>query len=136
VYRQNFPDIVATALTAPNSYSYATTLRLGLPNVTPPNISSRQVPVPLTAGLFTVDNNNFVRGYVQSWNFTIEQRIKGWIASAGCVATRSVDPASTLSENWGPIGAGTAGGAPGYREDGTHLGQARCRHRHGEHQQS
>ncbi len=106
--RQNFPDIVATALTAPNSYSYATTLRQGLPAVSTPNLSSGSVPVPLTAGLFTVDNNNYVRGYVQSWNFTVEQRIKSWIVSAGYVATRSVDPVSTLSENWGPVGGGTA----------------------------
>jgi hypothetical protein len=46
---------------------------------------------------------------VQSWNFTVEQRIKSWIMSAGYVATRSVDPIATLNENWGPIGAGTAG---------------------------
>jgi hypothetical protein len=65
--------------------------------------------VPVTAGLFTVDNKNYVRGYVQSWNFTVEQRIKSWIASAGYVATRSIDPVNTLSENWGPIGAGNAG---------------------------
>ena len=107
--RQNFPDITATALTAPNSFSYATTLRLGLPAVATPNYSSGSVPVPLTAGIFTVDNNNYVRGYVQSWNFTMEQRIKSWIVSAGYVATRSVDPVSTLNENWGPIGAGNAG---------------------------
>jgi hypothetical protein len=107
--RQNFPDIVATALTSPNSYSYATTLRQGLPAVTPPDLSSGAVPVPLTAGLYTIDNNNYVRGDVQSWNFTVEQRVKGWIASAGYVATRSVDPISTLNENWGPIGAGNAG---------------------------
>jgi hypothetical protein len=107
--RQNFPDIIATALTAPNSYSYATTLRLGLPNVVTPNLASGSVPVPLTAGIFTVDNNNYVRGYVQSWNFTVEQRFKGWIASAGYVATRSIDPVTTLSENWGPVGAGNAG---------------------------
>ncbi len=107
--RQNFPDIVATALTAPNSYSYATTLRQGLPAVVTPNLSSGSVPVPLTAGIFTVDNNNYVRGYVQSWNFTVEQRIKSWIASAGYVATRSIDPVTTLSENWGPVGGGTPG---------------------------
>jgi hypothetical protein len=107
--RQNFPDIVATALTAPNSFSYATTLRTGLPAVMTPNLASGSVPVPLTAGVFTVDNNNYIRGYVQSWNFTIEQRIKSWIASAGYVATRSIDPLSTLNENWGPIGAGNAG---------------------------
>jgi hypothetical protein len=107
--RQNYPDIVATALTAPNTYSYATPLRIGLPAVIAPNVSSGSVPVPVTAGLFTVDNSNYVRGYVQSWNFTVEQRFKGWIASAGYVATRSVDPVSTLNANWGPIGAGTAG---------------------------
>ena len=100
---------MATAITAPNSYSYATTLRQGLPAVATPNLSSGSVPVPLTAGMFTVDNNNYVRGYVQSWNFTVEQRIKSWITSVGYVATRSVDPVSTLNENWGPIGAGNAG---------------------------
>jgi hypothetical protein len=107
--RQNFPDIIATALTSPNSFSYATTLRQGLPALTTPNLSSGSVPVPLTAGIFTIDNDNYVRGYVQSWNFTVEQRVKSWIASAGYVATRSVDPISTLNENWGPIGAGNAG---------------------------
>lgn len=107
--RQNFPDITATAITAPNSYSYAITLRQGLPAAIPPNYSSGAVPVPLSAGLFTVDNQNYARGYVQSWNFTVEQRIKSWIVSAGYVATRSVDPVSTLNENWGPIGAGNAG---------------------------
>jgi hypothetical protein len=107
--RQNYPDIVATAINAPNSFFYATTLRLGMPAVVAPNYTSGSVAVPLTAGIFTVDNKNYVRGYVQSWNFTVEQRIKSWIASAGYVATRSIDPVNTLSENWGPIGAGTAG---------------------------
>ncbi|HLJ16798.1 MAG TPA: TonB-dependent receptor [Bryobacteraceae bacterium] len=107
--RQNFPDIVATAITAPNSYSYATTLRQGLPAIAQPNYSSGAVNVPLTAGIFTVDNSNYVRGYVQSWNFTVEQRIKSWIISAGYVATRSIDPVSALNENWSPVGGGTAG---------------------------
>jgi hypothetical protein len=107
--RQNFPDIVATALTSPNSFSYATTLRQGLPAVVPPDLTSGTVNVPLTAGIFTVDNNNYVRGYVQSWNFTVEQRVKTWILNAGYVATRSVDPVTALNENWGPIGAGAAG---------------------------
>ena len=107
--RQNYPDIYASTLTAPNSFSYATTLRLGLPAAVPPNYSSGTVPVPTTSGVFTVDNQNFVRGYVQSWNFTVEQQIHGWLASAGYVATRSVDPIITLNENWSPIGTGTAG---------------------------
>jgi hypothetical protein len=107
--RQNFPDIVATALTSPNSFSYATTLRTGLPTVVQPDYSSGSVNVPLTAGIFTVDNNNYIRGYVQSWNVTLEQRIKSWLVSAGYVATRSVDPVTALNENWSPIGTGSGG---------------------------
>jgi len=46
---------------------------------------------------------------VQSWNFTVEQRLAGWTASAGYVASRSVDPVASLNQNWSPIGTGTAG---------------------------
>jgi len=64
--RQNYPDILATTLNAPNAFSYATTLRLGLPQVVQPDFSSGRVPLPLTAGVFTGDNQDYVRGYVQS----------------------------------------------------------------------
>jgi hypothetical protein len=109
--RQNYPDILATTLISPNSFSYATTLRQGVPQAVQPDFSSGRVSLPLTAGAFTVDNRNYVRGYVQSWNFTIEQRLKGWTASAAYVASRSVDPvpSSGLNLNWSPIGTGTAG---------------------------
>jgi hypothetical protein len=107
--RQNYPDILATTITAPNSYSYATTLRIGLPPIVAPDYSSGSVSVPRNAGVYTVDNANYVRGYVQSWNFTFEQRIGSWTASAAYVATRSVKPISSLNGNWSPIGTGTAG---------------------------
>ncbi|MBV9083506.1 MAG: TonB-dependent receptor [Acidobacteriaceae bacterium] len=107
--RQNYPDILATAITAPNSFSYATTLRIGLPAAVPPDYSSGRVAVPLTAGVYTVDNTNYVRGYVQSWNFTVEQQIQNWTASTAYVATRSLDPIVALNLNWSPIGTGTAG---------------------------
>ena len=107
--RQNYPDILATTLNAPNSFSYATTLRLGLPQAIQPDFSSGRVPLPLTAGVFTVDNQDYIRGYVQSWNFTIEQRLKGWTTSAAYVASRAVDPIAALNVNWSPIGTGTAG---------------------------
>jgi len=107
--RQNFPDILATTIPAPNSFSYATTLRLGLPAIVAPDYSSGTVRVPQTTGVYTVDNDNYVRGYIQSWNFTVEQQFRGWNGSVGYVATRSVDPISTLNGNWSPIGTGTAG---------------------------
>jgi hypothetical protein len=107
--RQNYPDILATTIGAPNSYSYATTLRIGIPVPVAPNYSSGMVAVPTNTGLFTVDNRNYVRGYVQSWNFTVEHRFASWLGSVGYVGTRSVDPISALNENWSPVGTGTAG---------------------------
>ena len=107
--RQNYPDILATTLNAPNGFSWATTLRQGLPPVVKPDFSSGRVNLPLTAGVFTVDNDNYVRGYVQSWNFTLEQRLAGWNVAAGYVATRSIDPLNSLNLNWSPIGTGAAG---------------------------
>ena len=107
--RQDFPDIVTSTLTAPNSYSWATTLRQGLPPVVAPNYSSGSVPIGPTTAAWTVDNSDYVRGYVQSWNLTVQQKIGNWTASAGYVATRSIDPIITLNENWSPIGTGTAG---------------------------
>ena len=108
-YRQNFPDLVASAITAPNSYSYATTLRLGLPVVPQTNYSSGSVTVPSNIGVFTANDGNFARGYIQSWNVTVEQRLGSWTTSAGYVATRSVDPMAFLDQNWSPIGTGSAG---------------------------
>jgi hypothetical protein len=107
--RLNFPDIYGQILLPPNSLSYATTFRRGLPPVTPPDLGTGAVPVPGLAGVATFDNVNYVRGYIQTWNFTIEQRFRSWLASAGYVASRAIDPQDNLQMNWSPINGGTAG---------------------------
>jgi hypothetical protein len=107
--RFNSPDYIGQVLNAPNSFGYATTWRLGLPLVTAPNISSGVVPIPGTTGVRTYDNDFFVRGYFQSWNVTLEQRIRSWTVSAGYVATRAVHSIQSIERNWGAIGGGTAG---------------------------
>src|SRR5437764_11610772 len=86
--RENFPYIFAQTLTSPNSLSYATTLRQGLPAVTTPNPSTGIVPVPGTAYMTTYDNSNYVRGHIQTWNLTLEHRITNRAASHGEVANR------------------------------------------------
>jgi hypothetical protein len=107
--RLNYPDIYGQLLLPPNSFSYATTLRQGLPAVTPPNLSSGVVPVPGIAAINTYDNADYVRGYIQTWNVTVEQRVKGWVTSAAYVGTRAIDPQNNIQMNWSPIGGGTAG---------------------------
>jgi hypothetical protein len=106
--RENFPYLFSQIILPPNSLSYAITLRQGLPAVMPPNLSGA-IPAPGYAYIKTYVSNSYTRGYMQTWNFTIEQRVKSWLASAGYVASRFVDPQNNLQMNWAPINTGTAG---------------------------
>jgi len=106
--RENFPYLFSQIILPPNSLSYAITLRQGLPSVTPPNLSST-IPVPGYAYIKTYNPTEYTRGYMQTWNFTVEQRVKSWLASAGYVASRFIDPQNDLEMNWAPINTGTAG---------------------------
>jgi hypothetical protein len=106
---RNLPYVYAQVLPTPNSLSYATTLRQGIPAVPAPDLSSGTVPVPGLVAVSTYDNSNYVRGYIQSLNFTVEQRVRDWLVSAGYVASRAIDPQNNLQMNWSPINGGTAG---------------------------
>ena len=108
--RLNYPYILGQILLPPNSFSYATTLRQGIPTPPTPDLSTGKVPVPGTAGLFDFDPGNYKRGYIQTYNLTIEQRIKdSWTASVAYAGSRQIDPMTSLEENWSPIGSGTGG---------------------------
>jgi hypothetical protein len=107
--RLNPPDILPQVLNSPNSFSYATTFRQGLPAVPRPDLSSGVIDINPTFDFTSLDSDNTVRGYIQSWNLVLEKRVGTWITSAGYVATRSVNPAVNLQQNWSPIGTGSAG---------------------------
>ena len=107
--RTNYPIMAVQVLNQANAWVPVNSLRQGLPVVTEPDISSGRTPTPLTAAVNTMDTNNLVRGYIQSWNFTIEKRFGSWIGSTGYVATRSVNQLAALDQNWGPVGEGNAG---------------------------
>jgi hypothetical protein len=109
--RTNYPVMFVQNLNSPGSlggFGYATTLRQGIPVVQEPSVGEGRIPLPLTAAVTWMDDNA-VRGYVQSWNFTMERRFGSWIGSAGYVATRSVNQLASIQQNWGPIGEGNAG---------------------------
>ncbi len=105
----NFPYNISDIVMPPNSLSYSLTLRQGLPAEIMPNISSGTIPVPPLTGVNTYDNTNYVRGYIESFNFTVEQQFAGWLASAGYVGNRQIDPIDNLQMNWSPVNGGTAG---------------------------
>jgi hypothetical protein len=120
--RTNYPIMFVQNLPAPNAWVAATTMRTGLPVITEPDISSGVLNQPLNAAVNTIENNNAVRGYIQSWNLTLEKRIGSWIGSTGYVATRSVNQLAALEQNWGWIGEGTAGAQMNRRFPGRTVG--------------
>lgn len=105
--RANYPIQYVQNLPWETTWSYSTTLDQGLPP-SPVVAEQERLPLPLNAAFITADNN-FRRGYVQSWNLTVEKQLGNWIGSAGYVATRSIRQTAFLDANWGDLGAGQAG---------------------------
>ncbi len=105
--RANYPVQFVQSLAFDTARSFSTTLDSGLP--ASPLVPERErLPLPPTAAFITADEN-FKRGYVQSWNATLEKQFGHWIGSAGYVATRSVRQVSFLNANWADLGTGNAG---------------------------
>jgi hypothetical protein len=107
--RTNYPIMFVQNYNAPNSYGWGTTWRDGLPVVGEPDLGDGVLDIPDNAAATTFDTSNAVRGYIQSWNFTLEKRLGSWITSAGYVATRSINQLAKLEQNWSPIDGGNAG---------------------------
>jgi len=107
--RTNFPIMQVDNIDAAG-FNVGGTLETGLPVVTEPDISGGVLELPRTAAVNFFDNTNAVRGYIQSWNATLEHRFAGnWIGNVAYVATRSTNQLAALHQNWGQIGFGNAG---------------------------
>jgi carboxypeptidase family protein/TonB-dependent receptor-like protein len=89
--RNNYPIMAPFGIQTPNDFTPATTLAQGLPPIAAPTIpSSGILDLPLDLG-FEGQPQNLHRGYIQSWNLTLQKEIGwGFTGEAGYVATRSV----------------------------------------------
>ncbi|MBM3740594.1 MAG: hypothetical protein FJW39_33010, partial [Acidobacteria bacterium] len=105
--RGEYPVQYALTLAFPDTRAWSTTFDVGLPPV-PGAPQGERIPMPLDAALLTADSN-YRRGYIQSWNFTVEKQLGQWVASAGYVATRSVRQSAYLPVNYALPGTGNQG---------------------------
>lgn len=87
------------------SYSVPT----GLVLVPPPDLSTGVVPLPTNVGTITVPNP-FHRGYINSYNLTVEQEFKRFVFQTGYVGAIDVRPLVNLNLNASLPGTGFAGG--------------------------
>ena len=109
--RTNYPILAVLNVSGPNTYTAAGTFATGIPAITAPDISSGSVATPGTYAANTLPTD-FRRGYIQSWNLTLEKEFRGaWLASAGYVATRQIRQIGFVELNYGLPGLGAAGQA-------------------------
>jgi hypothetical protein len=110
-FKYNYPTLLIATYDAPNSYSWATTLQQGIPLVQLPSFGNGIIPLPAAYSTATINQQAYKRGYIQSWNFTVQKEFRwGFTGQAGYIATRSTDMDIGININAGQIpGAGTNG---------------------------
>jgi hypothetical protein len=109
--RTNYPLLTAQTINPSGSFSsymWATTLTEGIPNLTEPDVGGGIVDLPANVVFNTLDTD-FKRGYIQSWNFTLERELwRNFVVQAGYVGTRSVGVMGYEERNYGRIGGGAS----------------------------
>ena len=105
-----YPLTINANTVAPNSYSYASTLAAGIPNLVGPDLSTGIVSLPTDASERSPWAGLIHRGYVQSWNFTVERKLPlDLVASVGYVGQHSTHLLADRNINSGYAGSGTTG---------------------------
>jgi hypothetical protein len=109
--RDPYPVTVAQQITSTSSYLPAGTLAAGIPAIAPISYGNGIIPLPLTAYTKTLPAGQFNRGYVESFNVTLERQLPLHLdLSSAYVGTRTIHQTAYVEENAGQIpGAGAAG---------------------------
>jgi hypothetical protein len=84
-------------------------LTAGIPIVAVPNISSGVLPLPTTVNPGNTVPFNFRRGYIHSYNLTLQHEFAGFVAEAAYVGARGIRMLTNENLNAGYIGGKTAG---------------------------
>jgi hypothetical protein len=110
--RDSFPIDQAPAFSGPAADTIAVngtqalTLAVGIPNPTAPNTSTGFVSLPVSGSTNTVPKN-FRRGYIESWNFSLQQDLGAkFVGNIGYVGTHQVRQQASYTLNAAPLPSG------------------------------
>lgn len=108
--RTNYPVFIENDVVAPFSWQHVTTLSEGIPPILVPDLGNGIIDIPGDVFAHTIPSDKFRRGYVQSWNVTLQKQLV-WdlVGEVGYVATRSIRQLGRRELNWAPLGAGSQG---------------------------
>ena len=107
---QSYPDEAQSTINGATSFTPAGTVSgTGAPVIPQPTlVDGKTFAPPGTGNLFT-NPLDFVRGYFQSYNFTVERAFKGeWTAQVGYVGSHAVKIVGNYNINYGLPGGGAA----------------------------
>jgi len=108
--RTNYPLLIELVQPAPNAVLPAGTLAEGIPPITAPELGNGIIDIPGNYTAFMVQNPEFRRGYVQSWNLTVQKELMwGFVGEVGYVATRQIRQIGYREINYSDLNTGTAG---------------------------
>jgi hypothetical protein len=105
-----YPLTVNFAFNAPNGFTMVRPLDQGIPPVVGPDLSTGIVELPPVADMRSPYAGEIHRGYIQSWNFTVERRLPGQtVLSVGYVGTQTTHQLADRDINAGFPLSGQAG---------------------------
>jgi hypothetical protein len=107
-----YPSTIASNWVAPTQFGYYGFMSDGIPDVATPDISTGTLPLPRTVdmGPRSPWGGQINRGYIQSWNFTVERRLPAeFLISVGYVGNQTVRQFLDRDINAAPVGTGPQG---------------------------
>jgi hypothetical protein len=109
--RNAFPAVISLQLQGANTTTPAGSLRTGIPPIVGPDPRAGVITLPRGVGTVTFPTD-FRRGYIQSFNFTIQQDIGGGFnGQVGYVGSRAIRQTAHRNLNAAGPGGGAAGRA-------------------------
>jgi len=110
--RGMYPATIGSTFVSSGPFAWIDTLDKGIPAIPIPDTSTGVLTLPPTVdmGPRSAWGGEINRGYIQSWNFTIERKLAGdFVTSVGYVGTQTVHQLIDRDINAAPPGGGPAG---------------------------
>lgn len=107
---QSYPDEAQSTVNGATSYAVAgTPSTTGAPVIPQATLVNGTTLVPANTGNLFTNPANFIRGYIQSYNFTLEKEFKGgFMTQVGYVGSHGVHLFTNENFNYGQLGGGAA----------------------------
>jgi hypothetical protein len=112
IVRANYPILTQLNLESPDGLTPAATLAGGIPAITVPEPGNGIIDIPSNYA-WAGYPNELNRGYIQSWNFTVQQELPWkFTGQIGYVGTHSTRQLGLRDVNAGQVIGGGEGGRP------------------------